>query len=81
MISRKEKGKLKGLTFVLTGTLLSMSRSEAKRRIREEGGEVSETVSRKTDYVVVGENPGSKLKKALELKIKTLNEQEFLKII
>ncbi len=81
VISRKEKGKLKGLTFVLTGTLLSMSRSEAKRRIREEGGEVSETVSRKTDYVVVGENPGSKLKKALELKIKTLNEQEFLKII
>ena len=81
VISRKGKGKLKGLTFVLTGTLLSMSRDEAKKRIREEGGEVSEIVSKKTDYVVVGENPGSKLKKALELKIKTLNEQEFFKMI
>jgi len=81
VVSRREKGKLKGLTFVLTGTLVSMSRDEAKKRIKEEGGEVSETVSRKTDFVVVGENPGSKLKKALELKIKTLNEQEFLKMI
>ena len=73
--------KLKGKVFVLTGTLSSMSREQAKEKIRELGGEVSETVSKKTDYVVVGENPGSKYEKAKKLNIKILNEKEFLKLI
>jgi len=73
--------KLKGKVFVLTGTLSSMSREQAKEKIRELGGEVSGTVSKKTDYVVAGENPGSKYEKAKKLNIKILNEKEFLKLI
>jgi len=81
VVSSKGRGKLEGLTFVLTGTLLSMTREEAKRRIREEGGEVSETVSKKTDFVVSGENPGSKYEKAKKLNVKIIKEQEFLKML
>jgi DNA ligase (NAD+) len=73
--------KLTGLSFVVTGSLEKMSRDEAKQAIRDHGGDVSESVSKKTSYVVVGENPGSKLEKAEELGIKILNENEFLKII
>ncbi len=81
VVSHKEKGKLEGLTFVITGTLFSMTREEAKKRIREEGGEVSESVSKKTDFLVVGENPGSKLEKAKKLNVKIINEEEFLKML
>ncbi|MGB9680582.1 MAG: NAD-dependent DNA ligase LigA [Minisyncoccia bacterium] len=81
VISHKGKGKLKGLTFVLTGSLMSMTREEAKRRIREEGGDISEAVSKNTDFVIVGENPGSKLEKAKKLKVKVINEEEFLKML
>lgn len=81
IVSHKEKGKLKGLTFVLTGALLSMTREEAKKRIREEGGEVSEVVSKKTDFVIAGDNPGSKLEKAKKLSVKIINEEEFLKML
>ena len=73
--------KLKGLTFVLTGTLESMSRESAKEKIRSLGGEVSESVSKKTNYVVVGEEPGSKYEKAKKLGVKTIEEEEFLKMI
>ncbi len=73
--------KFQGKTFVLTGTLKSMSREEAKEKIRMTGGNVSESVSRKTDYVVVGENPGSKLGDAKRLGVKTLSEQEFLHLL
>jgi len=73
--------KLKGLTFVLTGSLENITRNEAKEKIRELGGEVSESISRKTNYVVVGKEPGSKLKKAKRLGIKTIEEKEFLKLI
>jgi DNA ligase (NAD+) len=70
-----------GKTFVLTGTLESMSRDEAKEKIEILGGKVSGSVSSKTSYVVVGEDAGSKLKKATELGVTILDEKEFLKII
>ncbi|MBI2636883.1 MAG: NAD-dependent DNA ligase LigA [Parcubacteria group bacterium] len=73
--------KLAGKTFVLTGTLDSLTRDEAKKRIRLLGGDVSSSVSKETDYVVVGEGPGSKLSRAEKLGVKTIDEQEFLKMI
>ena len=73
--------KLKAQTFVLTGELSSFTRDEAKDMIRREGGSVSSAVSRKTDYVLAGENPGSKYDKAKELEVKIISEEEFKKII
>ena len=73
--------KLAGKSFVLTGTLQSLSRKEAKERIRQLGGNVSESISQKTDYVAVGENPGAKYEKAKKLRIKIIKEKEFLKMI
>ncbi len=72
---------LLGLTFVLTGTLSTMTREEASEIIAKLGGSVSSSVSRKIDYVVVGESPGSKLAKARELGIATLGEKEFLSLV
>jgi DNA ligase (NAD+) len=77
----KAKGTLAGKTFVLTGTLPSMTREDAKALIEESGGKVSSTVSAKTDYVIVGEGPGSKYKKAQALRIKILDEEEFKKLV
>ena len=77
----KEEGKLKGMTFVFTGTLSCCSREKAKEMVEALGGKVSNSVSKKTTYLVVGEAPGSKLAKAKKLGIKTLNEEEFLKLI
>lgn len=73
--------KLSGKTFVLTGTLSGMSRDEAKAKIRELGGSVSESVSKETDYLVAGEATGSKYKKAQELRVKIIGETEFLALI
>jgi DNA ligase (NAD+) len=70
-------GALAGKTFVLTGTLANRTREDATRLIEERGGKVSGSVSKKTDYVVVGTDAGSKLDKARQLGIKTLNEHEF----
>ena len=72
---------LKGNIFVFTGKLKSMSREQAKRKIQELGGEVSESVSKKTDFLVLGADPGSKYQKAKTLGVKIIKEKEFLKII
>jgi DNA ligase (NAD+) len=74
-------GPLRDKSVVLTGTLESMTREEAERRILEAGGKVSSSVSRKTDFVVVGAEPGSKLRRARELGVKTLEEKEFLEML
>ncbi len=73
--------KLKNKTFVLTGELDSMSRDEAKVRIRNLGGDVSSSVSNNTDYVVIGSEPGSKYDKAKKLEVKILREKQFLEMI
>ncbi|HEX4104331.1 MAG TPA: NAD-dependent DNA ligase LigA [Candidatus Paceibacterota bacterium] len=73
--------KLDGKQFVFTGSLASMTREAAKERVRELGGEASESVSKNTDYVVVGLEPGSKYEKAKKLGVKTINEKEFLELI
>ena len=74
---RTKNLKLQGQTFVLTGTLQTMTRDEAKERIRALGGDVSGSVSKKTTYVVVGENPGSKAEKAKSLGVTILNEKQI----
>lgn len=74
-------GKLDRLTFVLTGTLESLTRQEASEMIKRLGGRVSSSVSLKTDYVVAGSDPGSKFDKAKRLGIKVLSEKEFLTLI
>ena len=74
-------GPLTGKTIVVTGTLESMSREEAKQKIRTLGGDPAESVSKKTAFVVVGASPGSKAEKAKKLGVKTLTEVEFLRII
>ena len=70
-----------GLTFVLTGTLPSLSRKEASEIIESFGGKTSSSVSKKTSYVLAGEEAGSKLDKAVALGIKIINEQEFNQLI
>jgi len=70
-----------GKTFVLTGTLTTLTRNEAKEKIRAAGGDVSGSVSKNTEYVVAGENAGSKLDKAQELGVKVISEEEFLKML
>ena len=79
--AQDKKLPLFGKTFVLTGTLESMSRDEAKKKIRQLGGDLSNSVSKKTDYVVAGENPGSKFDEAQKLGVKILEESEFLQLL
>jgi DNA ligase (NAD+) len=77
----KEKGKLAGKTFLFTGTLKTFARDEARDLVESLGGTTASSVSKKVDYVVVGEDPGSKFDKAKELGIKILIEEEFKKMI
>ncbi len=70
-----------GITFVLTGTLPSMTREEASQRIRERGGKTASSVSKKTGIVLAGENAGSKLDRAVELGIRVIGEEEFVRMM
>ncbi|MCL4402134.1 MAG: NAD-dependent DNA ligase LigA [Acidobacteria bacterium] len=78
---KKEGGPLRGTVFVLTGTLPTLTREDARQLIEGSGGKVSGSVSRKTTYVLAGEEAGSKLAKARELGIKIINEKQFLEMI
>jgi DNA ligase (NAD+) len=73
--------KLKGKTFVITGSLETMSRDEAKAKIKSLGGKVTESVSKQTSYVVVGSDPGSKYDKAEKLGVEILDEKKFFNLI
>jgi DNA ligase (NAD+) len=74
-------GPFAGKTVVVTGTLRKLSREEAKEALRKAGATVTDSVSKKTDYLIVGEDAGSKLDKARKLGVKTLDEQEFLNML
>lgn len=76
-----EEKSLEGSVFVLTGSLQNYTRSEAKEIIESKGGRVAGTVSKNTDYVLYGEDPGSKFQRAIELGIETITESEFDKMI
>jgi DNA ligase (NAD+) len=78
---KSKNQKLKGKVFVLTGTLSTMSREDIKKKIIENGGSVSSSVSSRTSFVVSGENPGSKYNDAQKLGVKIISESEFLKMI
>jgi DNA ligase (NAD+) len=78
---KKKSGALQGLTFVLTGTLPNLTREDAKERIETAGGKVAGSVSKKTNYVVAGEEAGSKLDKAKQLGIEVIGETRLLEMI
>jgi DNA ligase (NAD+) len=80
-VESTQTSALEGMTFVITGTLSSMGRDEAKQKLMALGAKVSGSVSKKTNYVVYGESPGSKYEKALQLGVSTLNEDEFLSLL
>lgn len=69
------------ITFVLTGAMRGLTREAARDAIERSGGRVSDSVSRKTDYLVVGESPGSKLAAARRLGVRTLDEPAFLRMV
>jgi DNA ligase (NAD+) len=78
---RKAQGPLAGKTFVITGTLDAWSREEASRLLTEKGAKVTSSVSKRTDYLVAGENPGSKLEKARELGVEVIDEEGLRKLL
>ncbi|MDH5446226.1 MAG: NAD-dependent DNA ligase LigA [Gammaproteobacteria bacterium] len=80
-VTVSDEQKLSGKTFVITGTLSSMGRDDAKQRLLAQGAKVTGSVSKKTDYVIVGENPGSKASKAEQLGITILDEKQFRELV
>jgi DNA ligase (NAD+) len=80
-VPKKRTGALQGKTVVVTGTLKGLSRQQAEQAIREAGGKVSGSVSKKTHYVLAGADPGSKLQKARELGIEVVDEEQFNQIL
>jgi DNA ligase (NAD+) len=78
---KERSAQLAGLTFVLTGTLPTLTRDEAKSRIEAAGGKIAGSVSKKTNYVVAGEKPGSTLEKAHKLKIPVKDEAGLLALL
>jgi DNA ligase (NAD+) len=78
---RERSAELTGLTFVITGTLPTLTREEAKEKIENAGGKVSGSVSKKTSYVVAGAEAGSKLDKAQQLGVPVLDEAELLRML
>jgi DNA ligase (NAD+) len=78
---KRKSSQLEGMTFVLTGTMAELTREEAKARIEAAGGRVSGSVSKKTNYVVAGEEAGSKLEKARELKIPVIEQAQLLELL
>ncbi len=79
--SMKKSKVLSGLRFVVTGELSRWSRKEVEEFIESLGGEVMSSVSKNTDYLIVGRNPGSKLERAKKIKVKTISEEEFVKLV
>jgi DNA ligase (NAD+) len=77
---KKKEGPLTGMTFVITGTLPNFSRDQAKDFIEQHGGKLTDSVSKKTSYLVLGEEPGSKFEKARSLGVKIINEAELKKL-
>jgi DNA ligase (NAD+) len=80
-VASKQSDKLAGLTFVITGTLPTFSRDDAKELIESHGGKVTDSVSKKTSYLVLGEAPGSKYEKAKSLGVKIIGEEELKKLV
>jgi DNA ligase (NAD+) len=78
---KRKSSQLEGMTFVLTGTMAELTREEAKARIEAAGGRVSGSVSKKTSYVVAGEEAGSKLDKARELKVPVIEQAQLLELL
>jgi DNA ligase (NAD+) len=78
---KKQGTGFTGMTFVITGSLSDISREEAQEKIRARGGKATSSISSSTTYLVVGDNPGSKLQKAEKLGVKVLDEEEFLKLL
>jgi DNA ligase (NAD+) len=77
-LKAQDQGLFTGKTFVLTGTLPRLSRDEASALIRNAGGSVTGSVSKNTDFLLAGENAGSKLDKAMELGVEVLSEEQFV---
>jgi DNA ligase (NAD+) len=77
----KRSDKLVGKTIVVTGTLTNFSRQQAEEAIRHAGGKASSSVSKKTDFVLAGRDPGSKLEKAQKLRVTVINEEQFLEML
>jgi len=79
--AEKKEAPLRGLTFVITGTLPTLARNQARALIESHGGKVTDSVSKKTNYLVLGENPGSKLEKAQALGVKIIGEKELKQMV